>query len=66
MRTPLILLGSVVAATLAGCSCGSDTDPSTTGGSSSQGTGGSGGGVACIAGLESITLSPADSRVSLD
>ena len=68
MRQTLLLLGLVSVPALVS-SCGSDGDDAAnrTTSSTSQGSaaGGSGGaGVECIQGLESIALTPADSKVS--
>lgn len=75
MGVSLVLLA--IAPWSGGCSCGSDTDPGTpssgtlSGGSGGAGAGGGTGGaggaqVGCLADLESIALTPADSTVNLD
>ena len=67
MRNVLVLLGSVVAASVMGCSCGSDDDAAADPSGSGAGVGGAGGGsAACIDGLESMALAPADQVVALD
>lgn len=72
---PLILVGAVVLGSGAGCSCGSDTDPSgtpTTGSTGSGGAGNGGGNTGgfgtdgCFAKLQSIAIEPAGSTVTLD
>lgn len=67
MRRWLILVGLALWAT-GGCSCGNDTEGGSTAGAGAAGAGGGhgGGGQACVPGLASIALTPANQTVQLD
>lgn len=76
MRSMILAAILVLSATAAGCSCTGDTEGNTTSGSTSSGgtggngTGGNGAGgngqMACINGLSTIALSPANTSVTLN